>query len=137
MCGIWTLINLCKDKPDVAKFLADFWALQNRGPDYSCFETFPQAWVGFHRLAIMDKSFQSNQPYILQEKDKTVVFICNGEIYNFKELISKYSLDIEGNSDCLTIPKLYLKFCDDIDTWYKLFDREIKGEFSFVLLITI
>ena len=134
MCGIWTLINLCKDKPDVAKFLADFWALQNRGPDYSCFETFPQAWVGFHRLAIMDKSFQSNQPYILQEKDKTVVFICNGEIYNFKELISKYSLDIEGNSDCLTIPKLYLKFCDDIDTWYKLFDREIKGEFSFVLL---
>lgn len=66
MCGIWALINLVKDKPDISKHLADFWQLQNRGPDNSCFETFPQAWIGFHRLAIMDTSFKSNQPYILQ-----------------------------------------------------------------------
>ncbi len=138
MCGIWTLINLIKESkmgqgPDIAKHLADFWSLQNRGPDNSCFETFPQAWVGFHRLAIMDTSFKSNQPYVFQEKDRTIVFLCNGEIYNFKELISKYSLDIEGNSDCMTIPKLYLKF-EDPKKWMKLFDREIKGEFAFILL---
>ena len=24
MCGIWALINLVKDKPDIAKYLADF-----------------------------------------------------------------------------------------------------------------
>ena len=66
MCGIWTLINLAKNKPDIAKHLSDFWQLQNRGPDNSCFETFPQAWVGFHRLAIMDISFKSNQPFVLQ-----------------------------------------------------------------------
>ena len=30
----------------------------------------------------------------------------------------------------MIVLKLYLKFCDDIDTWYKLFDREIKGEFT-------
>lgn len=134
MCGIWALINLVKNKPDIAKYLADFWELQNRGPDNSCFETFPQAWVGFHRLAIMDTSFKSNQPYVLQEKDKTVVFACNGEIYNFKHLISKYKLDIDGNSDCMTVPKLYLKYSDNLSEWYKLFDREIKGEFAFILL---
>ena len=134
MCGIWALINLVKNKPDIGKYLSDFWELQNRGPDNSCFETFPQAWVGFHRLAIMDTSFKSNQPYVLQEKDKTIVFACNGEIYNFKYLISKYKLDIDGNSDCMTVPKLYLKFYDDIDKWYNLFNKEIKGEFAFFLL---
>tara|TARA_Y100000991_G_C21967267_1_gene347520 strand:+ start:274 stop:1962 length:1689 start_codon:yes stop_codon:yes gene_type:complete len=134
MCGIWALINLVKNKPDIGKYLSDFWELQNRGPDNSCFETFPQAWVGFHRLAIMDTSFKSNQPYVLQEKDKTIVFACNGEIYNFKYLISKYKLDIDGNSDCMTVPKLYLKFYDDIEQWYNLFNKEIKGEFAFFLL---
>lgn len=134
MCGIWALVNLVKSKPDIAKYLADFWELQNRGPDNSCFETFPQAWVGFHRLAIMDTSFKSNQPYVLQEKDRTVVFVCNGEIYNFKYLISKYNLDIDGNSDCMTVPKLYLKFSENIEEWYKLFDTEIKGEFGFLLM---
>ena len=134
MCGIWALINLSKSNPDIAKYLADFWELQNRGPDNSCFETFPQAWVGFHRLAIMDTSFKSNQPFVLQEKDRTVVFLCNGEIYNFKYLISKYKLDIDGNSDCMTIPKLYMKFSENEEEWYKLFDKEIKGEFAFVLL---
>ena len=77
MCGIWTLINLVKNKPDIVKYLSDFWELQNRGPDNSCFETFPQAWVGFHRLAMMDPSFKSNQPYVLQEKDRTIVFVCS------------------------------------------------------------
>ena len=136
MCGIWALVNLIKKKPDIAKYLSDFWAINKRGPDNSCFETFPQAWVGFHRLAIMDTSFQSNQPFIFQQKDKTVVFICNGEIYNFKELISKYDLDIQNNSDCKTIPSLYLKFQkeDRLDEWYKLFERDIKGEYAFVML---
>ena len=136
MCGIWTLVNLVKEKPDIAKYLADFWAINNRGPDNSCLETFSQAWVGFHRLAIMDTSFNSNQPFVFEEKDRTIVFICNGEIYNFKQLITKYDLDINNNSDCRTIPQLYLKFSkmDKVETWYNLFQKEIKGEFAFVLL---
>ena len=133
MCGIWALINLYKsNKTNIEKHLADFWSIQNRGPDNSCFETFPQALVGFHRLAIMDTSFKSNQPFVFQEKDKTIVFICNGEIYNFKQLIVDHKLDIDSNSDCMTIPKLYLKYSED--KWMSLFEREIKGEFAFVLM---
>jgi asparagine synthase (glutamine-hydrolysing) len=133
MCGIWALVNLYKsNKPNIEKHLADFWSIQNRGPDNSCFETFPQAWVGFHRLAIMDTSFKSNQPFVFQEKDKTIVFMCNGEIYNFKQLIVDHQLDIDSNSDCMTIPKLYLKYSED--KWMELFEREIKGEFAFVLM---
>jgi asparagine synthase (glutamine-hydrolysing) len=134
MCGIWALINNSSTsaKPDISRYLADFWAIQKRGPDNSCFETFNNVWIGFHRLAIMDTTFQSNQPFIFQERNKTVVFICNGEIYNFKDLIANHQLDIKTNSDCMTIPKLYLKY--DESTWLKLFDREIKGEFAFLLL---
>jgi asparagine synthetase B (glutamine-hydrolysing) len=43
-------------------------------------------------------------------------------------------LGIESNSDCLTIPKLYQKFSENLQQWYKLFDTEIKGEFAFILL---
>jgi len=133
MCGIWALINLYKNnKPNIDKHLADFWSIQNRGPDNSCFETFPQAWVGFHRLAVMDTSFKSNQPFVFQEKDKTIVFICNGEIYNFKQLIVEHMLDIDTNSDCMTIPKLYLKYSEK--EWIELFNKEIKGEFAFILM---
>ena len=134
MCGIWTLVNLTKLKPDISEHLADFWSLQHRGPDNSCFETFPNVWVGFHRLAIMDQSFESNQPFILKTKDRTIVFLCNGEIYNFRYLIEKYKLDIEGHIDCLTIPKLYIQYENDFDGWCQLFRKEIKGEFSFILL---
>jgi asparagine synthetase B (glutamine-hydrolysing) len=61
MCGIWALINLKERlKVDIAKYLPDFWAINRRGPDFSCFQTHYNTCVGFHRLAIMDDSFASN-----------------------------------------------------------------------------
>ena len=131
MCGIWTLINMSNDKLNVNDFLKDFWAINRRGPDKSSFETYPQALVGFHRLAVMDTSFKSNQPYVIQLKNKTIVFICNGEVYNYRELDEKYNLNI-GSSDCKVIPELYHRLGED--KWKTLFDRQIKGEFAFVLL---
>jgi asparagine synthase (glutamine-hydrolysing) len=62
---------------------------------------------------------------------KSIVFICNGEIYNYKELIDEYNLDIQGHSDCLIIPKLYLKL--GYNDFIQLFRRKIKGEYAFVL----
>lgn len=136
MCGIWTLINLKKKDFEVYKMFKDFWNLKHRGPDNSYFENYKNVWVGFHRLAIMDTTFTSNQPFVFQEKERTIVFICNGEIYNFRELIEKYKLPITTNSDCMTIPELYLQFTknDNIDGFYDLFNNEIKGEFAFILL---
>lgn len=135
MCGIWSLINLKKSHIEVYKMFRDFWHLKHRGPDNSYFENYKNVWVGFHRLAINDTTFSSNQPFVFQEKDRTIIFICNGEIYNFKELIEKYELPIKTNSDCMTIPELYLKFSktDNLDLFLSLFSEEIKGEFAFVL----
>ena len=46
--------------------------------------------------------------------------------------MNKLHLDVDDNSDCMVIPKLYLKY-DDILKFKNLFIDEIKGEFSFLL----
>jgi asparagine synthase (glutamine-hydrolysing) len=135
MCGIWALIEKSKTQSDISKYLADFWQIKHRGPDNSHFETFNQVYVGFHRLAIMDTSYahraRSNQPYIFNDVDRTIVFICNGEIYNFQQLDKKYNLNI-GTSDCMVIPKLYLLAKDNTE-WFHMIKNEVKGEFAFVM----
>jgi asparagine synthase (glutamine-hydrolysing) len=131
MCGIWALIEKTTTNADISKYLADFWQLKHRGPDNSHFETFNQVYVGFHRLAIMDTSFKSNQPYIFNDIDRTIVFICNGEIYNFQQLDKTYNLNI-GTSDCMVIPKLYL-LASDYQQWFHMMKNEVKGEYAFVM----
>ena len=137
MCGIWAYIKLLKYKNvDNSKLFQDFWNLKPRGPDNSYLENYGDVWIGFHRLAILDTSFKSNQPFVFQEKERTVIFICNGEIYNFRELIEKYDLPINTNSDCMTIPELYLKYTrneGDVKDFFDLFQNNIKGEFAFVM----
>ena len=133
MCGIWSYIRLKSDGYNYKVLFDNFMNIKNRGPDMSVFQNFNNIYIGFHRLAIMEPTIHSNQPYIIKNKDKTIVFICNGEIYNFKELIEEYNLPITDNSDCMTIPQLYIKFNHDISLFVKLFKNKIKGEFAFIL----
>jgi asparagine synthase (glutamine-hydrolysing) len=135
MCGIWSLINLKKSKLlDVVKLFADFMNLKHRGPDNSYFETYANVFIGFHRLAIMEDTFSANQPFIYEDENRTVIFICNGEIYNFRELISSYNLSDEIHNDCMVIPEIYFK--NSVKKEWNIFDfvaNEVKGEFAFVL----
>jgi len=135
MCGIWALIKKYDSlqSDSLYKNLNNFWNIKNRGPDNSHLMSLDNTFIGFHRLAIMDPSFSSNQPYILHSKDKTIVFICNGEIYNYKELDQKYNLNI-GNSDCMSIPSLFIKLEDESE-WLELFKETIKGEYAFAMFI--
>ena len=73
MCGIWTFIN--PEGCDLTKLFGDFMKIKNRGPDFSNFQIYNNVIVGFHRLSIMDLSFKSNQPYVLKDNNKTIVFI--------------------------------------------------------------
>ena len=136
MCGIWTYINLLKTKISYGKLYEDFMKLQSRGPDYTSFQIIKnRIAVGFHRLVIMDPNFHANQPYIIEDNERTIMFICNGEIYNYEELNEKYNLKILNNSDCMIIPKLYIQFTkdNDIAKFSELFIKEIKGEYAFIL----
>ena len=133
MCGIWGLIQKYKldsNNNNINNLLKDFWNLKHRGPDNSQLHSFDNSFIGFHRLAIMNNNFTGNQPFIFNELNRTIVFICNGEIYNFNELDIEYDLNI-NMSDCMSIPKLYIKL--GLTKWLELFNNEIKGEFAFML----
>jgi asparagine synthase (glutamine-hydrolysing) len=60
---------------------------------------------GFHRLAINGLGADGNQPFVLGQ----CRLICNGEIYNFKQLINDYGLQsvCTSDSDCEVILHLY------------------------------
>ena len=140
MCGIWAYIKLIENNVDIIKLFNNFMKIKSRGPDMSNFQIINNLTIGFHRLAIMDPTFHSNQPYIIKDNDRTIVFVCNGEIYNFVDLIVQHNLPIDNNSDCMTIPQLYLKFVEsnsngknNINNFIELFKHNIKGEFAFIL----
>ena len=140
MCGIWAFIQLKKKKISYTQFFNDFMNMRPRGPDHTSFQIIKNLTLGFHRLAIMEPKIHANQPYILEDDERTIIFMCNGEIYNFQEIIHEHKLDINDNSDCMTIPKLYLKYVkynpngnNDISKFVELFKINIKSEHAFIL----
>ena len=134
MCGIWAYIARNKNIP-ITQCFTDFYQLKHRGPTNSYFETYENVCIGFHRLAIMDDTFHSNQPFILEDEERTIIFICNGEIYNFKELIAYYELDAEIKNDCLVIPTVYAQLCKrkQEHSFLQFIKNAVEGEFAFVL----
>lgn len=142
MCGIWSFLKLSDirfNQELLKKLFQDFMELEKRGPEHSSLKIYKpyekkgpkEVWVGHQRLSIVDPTVTSDQPFIIKDKDRTIVFICNGEIYDFKDLIQQFDLKLTDTSDCMTIPELYTKL--GYDDFLKLFDRTIKGEFAFLL----
>jgi len=123
MCGIWGYIS--KQKKDYNNY---FNKISHRGPDASILLNYYETMIGFHRLAIINKKLNGMQPFM----DNNLILVCNGEIYNYKELIENYNLNIKNKSDCLTIPELYLKL--GYSEFVKLYNNTIKGEYAFLLL---
>ena len=71
------------------------------------------------------------QPYCFDVAGEQIVFVCNGEIYNFRELGLEYQLEGIQNRDCLVLPLLYIKL--GFPDFVELFKHRIKGEFAFAL----
>jgi asparagine synthase (glutamine-hydrolysing) len=93
--------------------------LMNRGEDEVKILNFENGIFGFKRLAIENISI-SSQPFY---KDKVAV-VFNGEIYNYKKLIKKYSLD--ALSEVEVIYYLWKKFGVD-------FVKKLEGMFAIAI----
>ena len=130
MCGIWLYLHKKgkKSLSDVQIYNA-FMQIDKRGPERSILlkQSNYDLYIGFHRLSIMDPSVRGDQPFVVESDDTIIYTICNGEIYNFKELCKKYELNVQSGSDCEIFPYLYQKI--GIDTLAK----ELIGEFSFCI----
>jgi asparagine synthase (glutamine-hydrolysing) len=126
MCGIFYFQTVARIALAQLKTLQENSVLSShRGPDKSVFiKDDTRAW-GFHRLSINGMEAAADQPFHL----KNCRLICNGEIYNFRELIREFGFDNEykSGSDCEIIIHLYRK----IGMYETL--RRLDGVFGFVL----
>jgi asparagine synthase (glutamine-hydrolysing) len=126
MCGLVGCVDF-KGRPIAAPLLDRMTAaLVHRGPD-SC-GSFLEGSVGlgFRRLRIIDLA-TGDQP--LYSEDGQVVMVCNGEIFNYRELAAELVRRghvLRTRSDVEVLIHLYEESgCD-------LFER-INGQFSFAL----
>ena len=122
MCGITFFRDI--DPPDEYK-------IQHRGPDNSQTLKIGHNVFVFHRLAINDLSSDGDQPLSLNGPMGMSYLICNGEIYNWKQIKDECNIGdaYKSQSDCEIILHLYQLGLpvDDIC-------RKLDGVFSFVLL---
>jgi asparagine synthase (glutamine-hydrolysing) len=137
MCGIFGYLVL-KNKEDMHKAIFEaFIQVQMRGPDRSEFKQineFITSYLGFHRLAIMDRSTSGDQPFTLEIKDtsqhRSLYTMCNGEIYNFHQLAEENNFKhlLKSRSDCETIQYMHAKygFTETL--------KQLRGEFAISIL---
>ena len=121
MCGIFFYFGDNETK-EVLK--NNFNKIKNRGPDYSELKQINnKIFMGFHRLSIIDKSENANQPFFIDG----IYLICNGEIYNYKELTHENNFNTKSGSDCEVIIHMYKKY-GILETI-----KNLDGVFAFVL----
>jgi asparagine synthase (glutamine-hydrolysing) len=123
MCGIFTLLN--NDLFNQSDIQQEFEKGKHRGPEFSKItsEIVRKADIGFHRLSINGLNESSNQPLVIDD----IVLICNGEIYNYKELYKTMNIHPKTGSDCEVIIHLFLKY--GIEQTLVMLD----GVFAFIL----
>jgi len=102
MCGIWAVLGPLAAQPAIRAYLD---ALKARGPEYAALATdISGMLLGFTRLAINGLTPAGHQPFI----DGGLYTVCNGEIYNYKELAKRHALSLaDGTSDCAVLPPLF------------------------------
>ncbi len=126
MCGIFALLN--NNDSDIEAIKTEFMKGKNRGPENSQFLNLStiNTILGFHRLPINGvQDDNSNQPFHINNK----YLICNGEIYNYKQLYQiLHDVVPHSKSDCEIIIHLYEKF--GIDQTLQVLD----GVFAFMLI---
>jgi len=109
MCGICGFTNF-EDK-ELLKHMCD--VIKHRGPDDEGYFFDKDISLGMRRLSIIDLK-TGHQP--MHNEDESIWTVCNGEIYNFKEI--KKNLEDKGHrfythTDVEVIPHAYEEYGDD------------------------
>jgi len=132
MCGISGIFSsglLKSDQESALRSAVD--TLSKRGPDAAGFQTFERAALGHRRLAILDTSADSNQPFFDASGRYCMVF--NGEIYNYRQLrkeLEQSGSRFRTSGDTEVLLQAYLQygtaFLNKLDGFFALaiFDKE-------------
>ena len=131
MCGFVFYSGKDLEKEKFEKALEK---INHRGPDDTEVEMVDGQWMGFKRLAIIDPTHAGDQPF----QDKKVSIVCNGEIYNYKELKKEFSeYSYRSGSDCEVLMPIFKKegiegIVKRVDAEYAvvIYDEETKSTFA-------
>ena len=126
MCGIYGVLHLDGAPADAALMPAMGRVIAHRGPDDEGHRVDGPCAIGMRRLSIIDLA-GGHQP--LSNGDDSLWLVCNGEIYNYREL----RRDLQGlghrfktASDSEVILHSYAQYGDD-------FVHRLNGMFAFAL----
>ena len=128
MCGIWAVFGTKVPSQEDCQRCVE--KLHNRGPEFMKVQTFGSVVLGFTRLAINGLSEAGHQPLV---KDDIAV-VCNGELYNYKELAQRWQIPLpEGSSDCEILPTLLRKLeptevCRTLDGVFAFVAVDLKNQ---------
>lgn len=134
MCGIWTYFLRHGHLFEKDAYLKnDPWkyAAAARGPDSTTEIQGSDYHMVFHRLAINDIKGGDQPFYGEWREDGTVMhLLCNGEIYNYEEIVKRYRLrrQLKSKSDCEVIWHLLEEFGGNVDQVV----AALRGEYAFV-----
>ncbi|HEX8149203.1 MAG TPA: asparagine synthase (glutamine-hydrolyzing) [Pyrinomonadaceae bacterium] len=127
MCGFAGYIDLRGERaasPGVLERMAD--TLVHRGPDSAGYLADGPVGLGFRRLSIIDLE-GGDQP--IYNEDGSLVLVCNGEIYNYREL--RAGLERKGHR---------FRTACDVEVLLHLYEEEgadllnrLNGQFAFVI----
>lgn len=127
MCGIVGVFNHDLRRPVEEHLLTEMTGkLRHRGPDDKEIYIRDSVGFGFCRLTIIDL-FSGNQPFY--NEDRSIILICNGEIFNYKEL--KKDLVAKGyvfRSECDVEVILFLYI-----EYGKSLLGKLNGQFAFAI----
>jgi asparagine synthase (glutamine-hydrolysing) len=128
MCGIWFKLG-----PIMVIHNPKTWikTLSPRGPESMTVTTLSgDITLGFTRLAINGLTEAGMQPF----GHRHLTWMCNGEIYNWRELALKHnSLPyLNSGSDCEVLGHLYELYKDNLPTFFRMLD----GVFALVIVDT-
>ena len=134
MCGILAIVskvlNLDYNKDSLIK----------RGPDNNQTQIYIKNGLNvlfdFHRLAINGLTPEGNQPFSYSG----LHLICNGEIYNYKEIKQMHNIKTISGSDCEVILPLFYKILKEDKLLNLNYDQsvihlcnQLNGEWAFVI----
>ena len=126
MCGIFGILNLDARPAERAALQTMARVSVHRGPDDEGFHVDGACAIGMRRLSIIDLA-GGHQP--LSNADRSLVVVCNGEIYNFREL--RRELEALGQrfatgSDSEVVLRGYAQWGDEVV-------QRLNGMFGFAL----
>lgn len=123
MCGIAGFLSFDKhfSKTDLENSTNK---LTHRGPDASGFYFDDIIGLGHRRLSIIDLSDSANQPMTSHCGRYIIVF--NGEIYNFKELLTGLKTKLKTHSDTEVLLQSFIEWGPD-------FVQKLNGMFAFAI----